>query len=50
MQPTIVRREDYTVPDFLIEKVNLEFILGETVTQVTAQLMMKKKSKRDLQF
>lgn len=42
--PQVVRLEDYAVPDFLIETVDLEFHLNEDVTTVKAHLSIKANS------
>ncbi|MEY3905625.1 MAG: hypothetical protein RIR59_448, partial [Pseudomonadota bacterium] len=38
--PAIIRREDYTAPDWLVPQIDLEFDLAATATQVRAQLRL----------
>ena len=40
--PLPIHLEDYTVPDYLVDTVNLKFELGETSTAVESTLMMRR--------
>jgi len=40
--PTVIRREDYSPPDWLVPEVSLDFVLGADETQVTARLSVAK--------
>jgi len=40
--PLPIHLEDYTVPDYLVDTVNLKFELGETSTTVESTLMMRR--------
>ncbi len=40
--PTVIRREDYSPPDWLVPEVSLDFLLGADETQVTARLSVAK--------
>jgi aminopeptidase N len=40
--PQEIRREDYTPPPFLIERIDLDFDLGEEETRVGARLMLRR--------
>ncbi|MDG2002801.1 MAG: aminopeptidase N [Novosphingobium sp.] len=42
--PTIIRREDYRAPDWLVPEVSLNFALGLDETQVIAQLSVQRNS------
>ncbi len=48
-QPKAIYLRDYQVPDFLIDKTELVFELGESVTTVTSQLTLKRNSEADNQ-
>ena len=41
-QPKTIYLQDYQAPAFLIDETNLRFELGETSTQVSSQLVMRR--------
>ncbi len=41
-QPTTIYLKDYQVPEYLIDKTDLQFDLGEEVTQVRSRLAMRR--------
>jgi len=45
--PAIIRRKDYTAPDWLVPQIDLEFDLAATATQVRAQLRLVRNGAHD---
>jgi aminopeptidase N len=42
LEPAVIRREDYTPPDWLVPEVALDFRLGLDATRVTSRLTVKR--------
>ena len=41
-KPQPIRLEDYRPPDWLVDRVELDFALGETASEVTARLEVRR--------
>ncbi len=42
LKPEPIRLEDYRPPDWLVDRVELDFVLGEDATEVTARLAVRR--------